>query len=267
MIVRDASSPGGFNDLRVIERAAARNLVDYVHAVQQVGPAIGAGCVQCAGGIGAFVGIRSPLTTVKGAGPEVSDDDLDTAEAFFARCGVGRITLELAPWISGATIERLTRRGYTVDDAEDVVIRRRPFDVAPARALVMPVDSVDWPAVMLRMNGEPSSSEWRVLVEAAAILPGATRFGVMDDDNWISCAQIMPAGSVAIFGNDATLASARGRGAQTATIQEHLRSMSSGAFACVMAEVAAGSTSERNYLRNGFQIAYARSHYVRKIVA
>jgi hypothetical protein len=75
----------------------------------------------------------------------------------------------------------------------------------------------------------------------------------------------MPAAGVGLFGNDATLASARWRGAQRAAIQQRLRSAAELGLPLVGAEVAPGSSSERNYLRCGFVVAYTRTHYARRV--
>jgi hypothetical protein len=70
----------------------------------------------------------------------------------------------------------------------------------------------------------------------------------------------VPYNDVVVFGNDATLPTARRHGAQTALIEARLNATPEGVIAT--AEVAPGSGSERNYLRCGFVVAYTRSHYV-----
>jgi N-acetylglutamate synthase-like GNAT family acetyltransferase len=105
-----------------------------------------------------------------------------------------------------------------------------------------------------------------VIVEACAVLPDAIRFGVIDRTGaWIACAELLPAADVGLFANDATLESARGRGVHTAIIQERLRAVTAGEFSLLAAEVAPGSTSERNYFRCGFYLAYTRAHYARRL--
>jgi hypothetical protein len=52
--------------VRRLEAAAGRNLADYVAALRRVAPELGAECIDIAGGVAAFTGIGSPLTTVKG---------------------------------------------------------------------------------------------------------------------------------------------------------------------------------------------------------
>jgi hypothetical protein len=209
--------------LELIERAAAQNLRDYVHAVQTAAPALGAAAISCAGGVAAFMGLGSPLTAVKGAGPEVTDDDIDAAQNFFGGFGVDNVVFELAPWVSGETAARLGRRGYGATGCEDVVVRDPPFDAPVPGWRVSAVQAADWPQLTLAVNGDAASPPWRALMEASALLPGAIHFGVLDDSGaWIACAQLAPAAGAGLFANDATLPRARGRGAQTATIHERL---------------------------------------------
>ena len=101
------------------------------------------------------------------------------------------------------------------------------------------------------------------LLVAAAHLPNAQLLGVCESEDWIACAQSVVYDDVVIFGNDATLPAFRRRGAQTALIAERLRTV--GAERIAVAEVEPNSSSERNYRRCGFRIAYARTHYFRTI--
>jgi hypothetical protein len=187
-------------------------------------------------------------------------------KSFSARCGSGRAIFELAPWIGRETAQRFSRRGYEITGSENVVVCVPPFpSPAPIHPVVL-VDPRDWPELMLRMNGLSGSGQWRPIAGASAILPDAIRVGVRDSSGeFIVCAQVQPAAGVALFGSDATLKPARGRGAQTATIQERLRAAAALGFSCADAEVAPGSTSERNYLRCGFRIAYTRACYGLKL--
>jgi hypothetical protein len=218
--------------------------------------------MDCAGGVAAFLGTGSPLTTVKGASPALDDADIEAAEGFFLRCGASRAMFELASWVSS---DALARRGYEVVGSEDVMVSRPPFEAAEAALEVVEVGAEDWPEVQRRGNDAPDSTEWRALIAMCGELPGAMRYGVRLERRWIACAEVMPAGEVAIFGNDATVPPARGRGAQTATIQARLRAIAGGSFAWAAAEVAPGSASQRNYLRCGFEIAYTRTWYARAI--
>jgi hypothetical protein len=252
--------------LQAVEQAVGQNLLDFATAVQQEAPEFGAEAMPCAGGTAAFLGVGSPLTTVKGAGPDLADEDLDTAELFFRRLGAETAVFELAPWVSAERTQRLCRRGYKITGSEDVVVRRPPFDSSVPHLRVVPVASGKWPDLMKRMNGLGDDPHWHAVIEASARLSGAVHFCVLDgDDGAVACAQIFPVGNVALFANDATLVSARGRGAQAAVIQARLRMAAMRPFWCAAAEVAPESGSERNYLRSGFHVAYTRIHYARKL--
>jgi hypothetical protein len=250
-----------------IEQAFARNLVEYVQAVRSVAPEVHPEARKCAGGIAAFTGIGSPLTTIKGAGPDIRDADIDSAESFFRGWSVEQTVFELAPWVSELSLQRLLQRGYTEVGAEDVVVHPPPFDAPIPLHRVVQIDAAVWPDVQLHMNGAPDTAEWRLIARAAGLVRDAICFGIPDDSGpWIACAEVFPVGDIALFANDATLPSARGRGAQTATIYHRLREIAADEFALVAAEVAAGSTSERNYLRCGFHVWYTRSHYARRVI-
>jgi hypothetical protein len=239
-----------------LERAFGHNLRDFVRASR------GGLAIPCAGGVAAFLGPESPLTTVKGAGSTVDNDAIEPVEAFFRASGSERALFEVAEWAPG---NRLLSRGYEIVGSEHVMLRPAPFE-CPAPGLdVVSVSERDWPDVQLRANDAGDSSEWRRIVAMCGALPGVMRFGVRDAGGWIACAEVMPAGEVAIFGNDATAPRARARGAQTALIQARLRAISAMPFTCAAAEVAPGSTSERNYLRCGFELAYKRLWYARAI--
>jgi hypothetical protein len=252
--------------MKTLERAFAQNLLDFIKTAEEVAPSIGAAAIACGGGVAAFLGDDSPLTTVKGAGPTLTASEIDTAEEFFRSHGSHRAVFELAPWIHPDAIDLLISCGYEVVGTEDVVVHKPPFPQAPALHPVVAVSAQEWPALMLRVDEPSELPTWRSLAEISAVLPGVVRLGVLDEHGLpISCAELVPASDVAILGNDATLASARGRGAQQAAVRQRLHYASILRFKLAAAEVASGSTSERNYLRCGFSVAYARTHYARRL--
>jgi hypothetical protein len=245
-----------------MEAAVARNLQAYVAAYGEAAPDVGAQAIEVAGGVAAYCGTESPLTTVKGLGAQIAAGDCDRVEEFFRQRSVGAVTLECAPWLSGASRELLERRGYQVRAPEHVLLLKQPVgDEAPLR--VEPLPANEWPAVMRRGFELPDTAAMRALVRAAARLQNAQLWGVRDHDDWVACGQSVTYDGVAIFGCDGTLPMARGRGAQRALILHRLSEI--GPEMLVTAEVAPGSISERNYLRCGFEVAYARTHYTRTL--
>ena len=248
--------------VELLERSAAENLLQYTRAYGVVAPKRRADWLAF-GGVAGYTGAESPLTTVKGAGPEVTDAMLDEVEAFFGAREVPRVTIEAAPWLTSDSRARLEQRGYVPAGGEDVMIREVSSAPVPAPALeVEPVLPAEWPELMRRAFELPDDVTWRDLCAASAVLEGATLLGVRGPPgSWMACAQSVHAGDVHIFGADGTLPEGRGRGAQLALIQARLRLLPPGVLAS--AEVEPGGRSQRNYFRAGFRLAYHRTHYWR----
>jgi hypothetical protein len=251
--------------VELLEQSAAENLLQYARAYAVVAPARRADWLAF-GGVAGYTGVESPLTTVKGAGPELTDAMLDEVEAFFAARDVSRVAIEAAPWLTLDSIARLETRGYIPAGGEDVMIREVPSSAVVAPDLVVePVPPAEWPELMRRAFELPDDVTWRELCGAAARLDGAVLLGVRDDTGaWMACAQSVRAGDAHILGCDGTLPHARGRGAQLALIAARLKQMPPGAL--VGAEVEPGGGSQRNYFRAGFRLAYHRTHYWRTLV-
>jgi hypothetical protein len=249
--------------MRAIERAMARDLEAYVDSLGRRRPDMGAATRRVAGGVAAFTGAGSPLTTVKGLPRGVGPEDLDAIETFFRDHGERTATVELAPWPEPTTAALLAERGYRVEGHEDVLAIAAPGapDGASAPLRVEVVGAADWPDLMGAY--EIDGPEIGDLVAASVDLPGVRLAGIRDGGRWIAAAQSVPAGDVVIFGNDGTHPAHRGRGAQRALIGDRLAAVPAGTL--VAAEVAPGSGSERNYLRCGFRVAYTRALHVRTL--
>lgn len=248
--------------IEVIERTVSQNLKDFVSALKRISSDNRAGMIPCAGGVAAFTGVDSPLTTIKGAGPEIADSDIDEAIFFFDRNGEQSAKFELAPWVTDSSRKRLAARGFEEVGVEDVVVCQLPVAVPESRFTIAPMEVTPWARLVATSAGLQDDASLFEVLQAAALLPDAVNLGVLDEGStWISSAQIVPVNGVAIFGCDGTLPSARGRGAQSATIHERLRRAANSGYSWAIAEVEPGSTSERNYLRCGFHVAYGRTCY------
>lgn len=241
-----------------IERAMARNLQDYVSALASAG--LEGAWIRVGGGVAAFTGMDTPLSTVKGAGPELNAADLDRIEAFFASHAAPPV-VEAAPWLTDASQRELARRGYEVRDQEDVVVAQPSGAGTASTAVIDTVPLDEWEELIASGFDLPRSSSLTALLRASWSLPGAHSFGLLSEGSWVAGAQTAayPDHRVVVFGNDATRPSARGRGAHAALIQHRVSLLPDGHLA--VAEVEPGSGSERNYLRCGFAVAYARSHW------
>ncbi len=251
------------HDVARLERAAAANLLEYVGTWRRVVPGASADSIPFAGGTAAFTGVGSPLTTAKGAGPVITSSELDRVEGFFDSHGVAEVTIEAAPWLTPATTALLLDRGYRVAGGEDVVTQEAGHVRAAAGGLpVEKVPAEEWPELMRQAFELPDDATWRMLCLVSAHLSGAQLLGVRDAAGaWIAGAQRVPAAGIQVLGGDGTLAHARGRGAQAALIAA--RSVGVPPAMLLAAEVEPGGTSQRNYFRAGFRLAYHRAHYRR----
>src|SRR5262245_38816660 len=84
------------------ERVFARDLAAHVTTHQALAVDSNVDMLEVAGGVAAFMGVGSPLTTVKGLPGDVTPEELEQLEAFFSMRHVS-ITVELAPWSGTAT--------------------------------------------------------------------------------------------------------------------------------------------------------------------
>jgi hypothetical protein len=246
----------------IIERTAARNLQAYAAGYRQIAARLGAGSISCAGGVAAFTGPESPLTTVKGAGPQISDEELDRIITFYRDSGAANVTFELAPWVTSDSLGRLINRGFRRSGSEDVVVCQLPAQISGSSVPLSNMDRRSWAELLLDSSELARTEPYMTMGLVAASLPGALNIGIVDGrGTCVACAQSVAYDDIVIMGCDATLPPARGRGAQTTLIRERLRLANNAALSWAIAEVAPDSTSERNYLRLGFTIAYNRVHY------
>jgi hypothetical protein len=246
-----------------IERAIAENLRDYVSAYREAAPGVGAKSIEVAGGVAAFLGSGSPITAVKGVGARVTTKELEKIEDFFAGFGVKDPTIEIAPWLQESSLEVLRSRGYKPAATEDVVVRASGTESSRGISGVEEVSKGDWPELMRGAYELPDESPFRELVHACPRMPRGRSIGIRANEKWVACAQMHSYEGVMLFSCDGTVPSARGKGMQETLINYRLQALPSRSIAA--AEVTPGGGSERNYLRCGFQIAYARTHWRKQL--
>jgi hypothetical protein len=88
-----------------------RDALGEAHGALQLG---GIDDREVAGGVAAFTGIGSPLTTVKATGTRISPRDLHEIESFFHGHQATTVTIEMAPWLSEESKQILGEGGYSV---------------------------------------------------------------------------------------------------------------------------------------------------------
>jgi hypothetical protein len=234
-------------------------------------PATGAEQLEIAGGRAFFMGADSPLTQAIGMGMNgaVSAEQMDTVEEFFSARGAAS-NFEVCPLADHSLRELLAGRGYQPIEFSSALYRSLEaipsvpdgFEVRPAgpteidlstRIIVEGFFGAEPPPGMFELCSVMSHSgvarNYLAWKDGAAIAGGALGF-------W--------KGTACLFG-DGTPERMRGRGGQSALIAGRLAAAKEAGCDLAMAYTMCGSTSQRNYERAGFCIAYTRTKWTRAL--
>lgn len=263
-----------FADLKLARRLEMMDALCeelFCRSHQSLFPDAGAVFESFAGGIAAYAGPTSPLTQAFGlglAGP-VDEAEFVRLEKFFLERGAP-VNIELCPLADESILRLLAARGYALTEFSNVLVR----DISQG------------------LNGHPEQPDVRVTVarrEEFYIWSETVARGFTDDVEVPPIMReaavtffhesdvkhllvhldgvVVAGGAIAInegigdiFGTS-TLHGFRGRGAQSALIRGCLEAASEAGCTLVMATTACGSTSQRNFERQGFQIVYTRSKF------
>ena len=238
---------------RRLEAADARNASMAAKVVLEAG-----------GGVAAFAGSGSPFTHAIGVGMNgpVSASDLDAIEEFyFSR--ESPVNIDLCPAADPTLAELLGRRGYRIVEFNNVLVN--PLGGAPeapvdARIERVAEEAAEGWSVMLAegfFEHDPSAAEIQIGLDLIA-MPGAEAYCVRIDDvpgaGGMLC---MHAGVATLFG-DATLKRYRGGRLQSALILARLARASELGADLATAATFPCTTSQRNYERCGFRVAYTK---------
>lgn len=249
--------------------------------VKAARPELRVACQELGGGAAAFFGPGSPLSQAQGLGLDgpLDVDTLAELDAFFFSRGVAA-SVEVAtladPWLLPA----LSARGYRISETTHALVREvRPGGAAAVPGVaVRPVDPDDpgGRAALGRVllagffegPGEPPAAvadAMDALTRAEGMTAWVARVaGVADGADPAGVASLFVHEGLALFAGDATLPAFRRRGVQSALIAARLAQAERAGCDLATVCVAPGSTSQRNYERKGFRVAYARIHMTRE---
>jgi GNAT superfamily N-acetyltransferase len=250
-------------DLQLVQRleaTAAIASLDLVKAIKVLAPASAAegreflGGALIAMGPGRYVNRAIGVSTC-----EMSADDVDTIEQFFAERGLPSM-IELSSWAPPSTVAEFARRHYTPTWFRSVFALRPGSIAGPLRTDVR-IDRVgdhnaaQWLEVFAR-GFEAEHGETRVandeIGEAGRIAPNAHTFLAYLDDEAVGCGSMQVVDGVAWLGGAATVPAFRKRGVQAALVAYRLQLATE--LGCELAAVTALSSgpSARNIFRLGF---------------
>jgi len=249
---------------RRIEIADARIGAECAAAHQRLDPALGAAVIETAGGYAIFVGTDSPLTHAAALGLQgpVRGEELDVVEEFF-RSRDAPVNLELCPLADLSLVELTAGRGYSVTEFSNVLVRplsETPFLPEPAVRLAHGEEEALWVRTVGRgflEKDELSQDELNV---------GAAIWHMSDSRCYLAWAEGQPAaaaalslqGGLATLFADSTVAAFRRCSLQSSLIRARLCDAAAAGCDLATASTMAGSTSQRNYERLGFQVAYTK---------
>jgi hypothetical protein len=258
----------GLDLARRLEAAEALNGAECAEAQQLLNPAVGATVRQVAGGSAIFVGAESPLTHALGLGMHgpVQPEELDLLEAFYHARGA-TVSVDLCPLADASLLELLGNRGYRATEFMNVLIRPLPgSEIAPAEVSVRLSNEGEedlWASTVGRgfLEKDALTAEEMEVGRNIFYMPGSLCYLAFAGSQAVAAGAMAMHGGLATLFADSTTPGFRGIGLQSALIRERLRA----SVGCDLATASTlpGSLSQRNYERNGFQVAYTKAILVR----
>jgi GNAT superfamily N-acetyltransferase len=227
--------------------------------------------MECSGAWAVFDGVGSPVTQTFGLGlfEELTAGTLDTIERFFLHRGLDRgaeVLHEVSPLVGVAALDLLCARQYRPIEISNVMYRavERPAAQEHGGARVRVTGPEE-----ARMWGDISAQAWtHEHPELVDFFEQHARISSVRENGPCFLAELegQPGATgslcihdgVALFAGAATIPQMRRRGLQAALLQERMRYAFEHGCDLAMMVAEAGSESQRNAERKGFQIAYTR---------
>jgi GNAT superfamily N-acetyltransferase len=259
-----------FSDLalaRRLERAEGRACLQFAEARRRQFSQSGAEWMECAGAYAVFDAIDSPVTQSFGLGvfEELTAASLDTMERFFLDRGAA-VQHEVSPFAGVDALDLLCARGYRPIEISNVMVRsvEQPAASVPADITVRvtgPAEAQLWTDISARgwTHEHPELRDFVLQIGgiSAARQESLSFLAELDGQPGAAGVLFIHEG-VALFGGAATVPELRRRGLQAALLEERMRYAFEQGCDLAMMVAEAGSNSQRNAERKGFQIAYTR---------
>jgi len=225
----------------------------------------GSGILDIAGGCAIFAGVNSPLTQAVGLGLNgpATDAELDRIEAFFRSRGA-RVSIDLCPLSDPSWFRLLGSRDYRLTDFNNVMVKRlagTPIAFTPRVRRALPGEMDLWSHTVGHGFFDQSelTNEEMDVGRAIFSMPGALCYlaALETGDLAGGAAAAIRNGLVTLFA-DSTIARFRRAGLHQELIAARLNEALAQGCDLATASTLPGSTSQRNYERSGFEVAYTR---------
>jgi len=254
--------------VRRLELAETEDGLGCVVAQKRLDPAAAATSEPLAGGQLLFAGVGSPLTHALSLGFEgqVTHSDAERMEEFYSTRGSG-VTVDVSPYADGSLVETLTKRHYRLSEFTNMLVRQiHPGEQipelpgAPPTRLATHSEAELYAGTVIRGffgRDEVTVEELHLGRMLFAVHRTQCYFAILDNMT-TACGQMgFHAGVATCFG-DSTLVSYRRRGAHAALIRTRLAEAAARGCDLITAGTQPGSISQRDYERQGFQVAYTK---------
>jgi GNAT superfamily N-acetyltransferase len=261
---------------RRLEMTDALAGVEFARAWARLNSFTGEVFIPAAGGLASFAGIDSPVTQAFGLGLHgpVTDADMAGMEEFYRAHG-SAVNIETCPLADPSLLKLLNERGYRPIEYSNVFARE-----------LTDGDSRGWPdptsEVRVRRPAEDEAENYsrvvaRSFFESTEISPEflsvfTSCFYAAGAFFFLAEVDGIPAGGgmmsihqgVASLGGTGTLPEFRNRGVQKALLFARLAVAVENGCDLAMVATQPGSGSQRNVERQGFQVVYTRTKFLKQ---
>lgn len=262
---------------RRIELAEAQAAVDAAEALRRSRPESGAAVEGVAGGFAVYCGPDSPLTQAVGLGLSgpVCDEDFERLEDFY-RKRREPVRVETCPLADPTLIGHFGTHAYRVTEFTNVMARRMEGDETERWPGPPPGVSIEkaapaqmdlW-ALTVAQGFAETHAVTQELLEVMKVFgqgPNAECYLARVDGQVAGGGALaLRNGAAGLFGAS-TLPAFRGRGVQTALLHARLNRAAEAGADLAMCLAQPGSTSQRNVVRQGFQVLYTRVKFEKEM--
>ncbi len=256
-------------DARRMEAAEEFGALRYAQAMQIRKPDMGATWEEFLGSHIVFVARHSPVGRAHGLGfaGKVTPDDIEHVEKFYFERGADA-QVDVCPYADPSLFESLNQRGFQVAEFNQTLARwilpGEKFVVQPANGIevrrVKQEEAPMWSRLCARVFFEDQAPRFSdfFLPWAAPEHPLALAAFAGKEMVAVAGGLVVAEHKIAGFFGAATLPGYRGRGIQTAFMQERLRLAQQAGCSLAVTLTMPGTTSQRNVERAGFRTAYTK---------
>jgi GNAT superfamily N-acetyltransferase len=255
---------------RRVELAEAQAAVETAGALEASLPGSGAAVEAVAGGFAVYCGANSPLTQAVGLGlhGSVSEEEFSRLENFYQTRNEP-VRVETCPLADASLIEHYGKRNYRVTEFTNVMARpmnRNGAEHWPVPARGVSIETAEpghmdlWTQTVAQGFAEsyPVTPELLQVMKMFAMRPSSTCYLARVDGKVAGGATLALHDGIAGLFGASTLPAFRGRGVQSALLHARLARAQENGSDLAVCLAQPGSVSQRNVVRQGFQVLYTR---------